>query len=340
MRRSLKQHWALRARWRRGLLCFLTGLAVSSCGWRRSRSRSRAQWQIVASDLPEAVLSIAGLSDHDVWAVGADANLGRGPLVLHYDGTAWTRVDHRQPGHALVDPVVLRRHGDDGGRAIDDPRRPPTAPTFQRQRTPGLANATVFGLWGATASDVYAVGSIAGRDGFIWHFDGAAWSEVDLPDGLPQTALGDWPGFFKVWGDGAGHVYVAGGRGVLLRRDGAGPFAIVPTGAGDTTLFTVHGTALGAVVAVGGGGNGAILEVPVGGAVKDVTPAGAPLIQGVAVDADGHGFATGAMGAIFERTVGSPGAPSTPSWRCRRSNRCTRSGSIPRAASGPWAATW
>ena len=42
------------------------------------------------------------------------------------------------------------------------------------------------------------------------------------PTSCRKTALGDWPGFFKVWGDGAGHVYVAGGRGVLLRRSAGG----------------------------------------------------------------------------------------------------------------------
>ena len=47
-------------------------------------------WAVVASGLDEAVLSIAGTAADDVWAVGADQ--GAGPLVVHYDGVAWTRM--------------------------------------------------------------------------------------------------------------------------------------------------------------------------------------------------------------------------------------------------------
>jgi hypothetical protein len=279
---------------------FCAGLAAS-CGGKSSPSR----WQIVASELPEAVLAIAGRSDRDVWAVGADQ--GSGPLALHYDGSAWTRAATGSRGtlwwtQSFADGTTMMAGAQSTILVTTD------GVTFTRQHTPGLANATVFGLWGAASNDVYAVGSIAGRDGFVWHFDGSAWSEVDLgavlpPNGLPATELGDWPGFFKVWGDPVGRIYVVGGRGVLLRRDASGPFMVVPTNAPDATLFTVHGTVFGAV-AVGGGASGRILEaVPTGG-IKDVTPAGAPLIQGVAVDLDGSGYASGAMGAIFSRGSG------------------------------------
>ena len=46
--------------------------------------------------------------------------------------------------------------------------------TFTRMPTPGLAHHTVYGLWGSRPDDVYAVGSVAGRAGFVWHYDGAA----------------------------------------------------------------------------------------------------------------------------------------------------------------------
>ena len=262
----------------------------------------RARWQIVARDLPEAVLSIAGASDHDVWAVGADQ--GSGPLVLHYDGIAWTRAATGTRGtlwwtQSLPGGAVMMAGAQSTILMTTD------GLSFQRQHTPGLASATVFGLWGASADDVYAVGSAAGRDGFIWHWDGAAWGELDLPEGLPTTTLGDWPGFFKVWGDGAGRVYVVGGHGVFLRRDGADPFAIVPTGV-DSTLFTVHGTTYGAVI-VGGAGTGNLLEAPLAATLRSAAPGGVtlPLLQGVAIDAHGHGLASGALGAIFERSSGA-----------------------------------
>lgn len=49
-----------------------------------------ADWSVAAQDLREAVMSIGGTSPTNVWAVGADR--GAGPLVLHHDGAAWTRL--------------------------------------------------------------------------------------------------------------------------------------------------------------------------------------------------------------------------------------------------------
>jgi len=298
MRRKLRE---LRS-WASGAFSVLALAAVASCG---GKSTPASRWELVASELPEAVLSIAGHSDHDLWAVGADQ--GSGPLALHYDGSAWTRVATGSRGtlwwtQSFADGTTMMAGAQSTILVTTD------GVTFQRQHTPGLANATIFGLWGAASNNVYAVGGVAGRDGFIWHWDGTTWSAIDLsrilpPNGLPATELGDWPGFFKVWGDGTGRIYVVGGRGVLLRSDAAGPFVLVPTGAGDDTLFTVHGTVFGAV-AVGGGASGRMLEATESGGIKDVTPAGAPLLQGVAIASNGRGFASGAMGAIYARATG------------------------------------
>ena len=279
------------------------GIASVSCGGGGGAGVSKDKWQIVAQDLHEAVLSIGGVSATDVWAVGAD--LGSGPLALHFDGAAWTRVATGSRGslwwtQAFADGTVMMAGAQSTILSTSD------GVSFRRLTTPGLANHTIFGLWGARPNDVYAVGGVSGRDGFIWHWDGNLWTDVAVPDGLPRSELGDTPGFFKVWGDGAGHVYVVGGRGVLLRRQGTEPFALVPTGV-DTTLFTVHGTEFGAVV-VGGGGSGVMLEVPLARPAVSATlvPASLalPLIQGVALEASGHGFASGAMGALFERSGG------------------------------------
>jgi hypothetical protein len=178
--------------------------------------------------------------------------------------------------------------------------------TFTRMHTPGLANATVFGVWGSAANDLYAVGSVSSRDGFVWHFDGTSWTDMAIPDDVYADALGDTPGFFKVWGDGAAgasqHVYVVGAHGTLLRSTGGAPFATLPTGTTDT-LFTVTGDAQRAYV-VGGQANGRILEVPHDGMPVDVSPPLAPLMQGVA-SRDGTTIASGAMGECYGRSGGS-----------------------------------
>jgi hypothetical protein len=67
------------------LLCALV-LALTGC----PEPEPEGHWQVVVEALPEAVLSVSGRSATDVWAVGVDK--GQGPLVLHFDGAAWTRV--------------------------------------------------------------------------------------------------------------------------------------------------------------------------------------------------------------------------------------------------------
>ena len=142
-----------------------------------------------------------------------------------------------------------------GGRAPDD---------FTRLPTPGLAKQTIYGVWGKSGDDFYAVGSAAGRDGFVWHYDGTAFEAAKLPRNLPRTAAGELPGFFKVWGTGD-DVWVVGSSGSFMHRKGTGPFEVVPTGTKET-LFTLHGTKDRCLV-VGGSSNGVLLEM------KEPTPA-------------------------------------------------------------------
>jgi hypothetical protein len=285
---SIKTHdlsrWAL-------LLC------LAFCGACSSPAKQQASeappWQVVAQELDEAVLSIHGTSAADVWAVGADK--GKGPLVLHWDGKDWTKQETGSQGdlwwvHAFDDgsvflgganSTILRWQGD----------------KFVRMATPGLANSTVFGLWGRAADDVYAVGSSSGRNGFMWHFDGSAWSEVALPEDVPEDAQHDIPGLFKVWGNASGAVFAVGAHGLMLRAPADADFAVVPTGV-DATLFTVFADS-DQVYAVGGEANGVILNV--GERALDETPEASPLIQGVCVGPKGEAFASGQAGTIYER---------------------------------------
>ncbi|MCB9614213.1 MAG: hypothetical protein H6722_17385 [Sandaracinus sp.] len=251
-----------------------------------------AEWTVAAEALDEALLGVHGTSENDVWAVGSDR--GAGPIVLHYDGTTWerrvtgTRGDlwwvHAIPGGPVylagANATILQYDGT----------------SFTRMTTPGVATHTIYGVWGRGPSDVYAVGSRAGsRDGFVWHYDGAAWTELTLPAETPKNARGNVPGFFKVWGD-ATRVWVVGGEGLLLERDGEGPFVARETGV-ETTLFTVHAED-GRVAAVGGASNGVLVEVTE--TVDDATPEACPLLQGVCLTRRG-GFATGLDGTVYER---------------------------------------
>ena len=249
-------------------------------------------WTALGQHAREALLSVGGRSETDVYAVGADR--GAGPLVLHFDGETWTRVVTGSRGdlwwvHAFPDgPVfmagayatILKHDGEN----------------FERMKTPGIGVHTVYGLWGAALDDLYAVGSITGRNGFIWHYDGKEWRDLPLPEGLPLTAFNDVPGFFKVWGQNAESVYIVGGKGQMLHGNAADGFKLVSTEASGS-LFTVHGDAH-EVIAVGGAQTGVFVT----GDGDELTAIDSdyPLVQGVCV-MQGLELASGQRGAIYQR---------------------------------------
>lgn len=281
------------ARWILPLLA-LVALPLGGC-----EEEEPPAWRLVATQRPEAFLSVSGRSARDVYVVGADK--GRGPVVLHYNGQGWEELATGHRGdlwwvHAFAEGPVLMAGANatvlryEGGQ-------------FTRMRTPGLARHTVYGVWGSNPNNVYAVGSVGGRSGFIWHYDGAEWRELPVPhESMPRTADGDIPGFFKVWGTAGGDVYVVGARGVVLRSRQGGPFEVLATGSA-YRLFTVHGAG-DTVAVVGGESNGTILELGSAGTFQEKAPDACPLLQGVVLAEDGSGYATGMFGEVFRRSGG------------------------------------
>jgi hypothetical protein len=249
-------------------------------------------WGWVAHSEAAALLGVHGTSEKDVWLAGADD--GQGPLLLHFDGAAWRRREtglrgdlwwvHALPGGPVFlggsDALLLRLQDDE----------------LQRLPTPGLGKHTVFGVTAVSATDVYAVGAAAARNGFIWHYDGEQVRELPLPDDLPLDEARDTPGFFKVWAASSSDVWVVGARGVLLRGNASDGFSLVRSG-GEEILFTVSGVGEHVAI-VGGTGTGRLLEGD-GEALVDRAPEQAPLLQGVSVEPDGHVWAVGAGGSIY-----------------------------------------
>ncbi|HMV68118.1 MAG TPA: hypothetical protein PKA64_14820, partial [Myxococcota bacterium] len=254
---------------------------------------------VVIAGAPEALMGVHGRSADDVWAVGADN--GRGALVVHWDGSAWTKVEtgikgdlwwvQTLPGGAVLmcgqaNGVYIWRDG-----------------AATRLHPPGLAKNLVFGMWASAEDDIWTVGTASGRNGFIWHWDGATWSTWALPDTVPLDANLDQPGVFKVWGDGQGTIWVVGARGVLLRSVDGGPFTQVTVPASQR-LLTVHGNAAGEVAVVGGDGTGVLLTSPDGGSFE--AQAGVPaVLQGVFVMPHGRAWASGLGGLIMARDAGA-----------------------------------
>jgi hypothetical protein len=260
-----------------------------------SETATAATWQLLASELPSALLSVSGRSADDIYAVGADK--GRGPLVLHFDGKRWTEMHTGQRGdlwwvQAVPSGPVLMAGA--GGMVLRCDGQ-----SFERLKTPGLGRQTVYGVWGSSALDFYAVGSAGGRNGFIWHFHDGRFENEAVPIDVPRIAGGEIPGFFKVFGLGS-DVWVVGAAGTILHRSGSGPFAVVPTNTKDT-LFTVHGVA-DRLIAVGGSGNGVLFE-GAKGVFRNASPPAAGLLQGVFASPAGD-WASGERGMVYHRAPG------------------------------------
>ena len=273
---------------------FLTlGFLALGCGDDEAAPNAPRAWSWAATAQGAAFMSVHGTRSDDVWLAGADD--GKGPVVLHYDGSAWERRATGVRGdlwwvHAIDGGPVFLGGSDAHLLRYEDGE-------FERLATPGLGKHTVFGVWAAAPDDVYVVGSVAGRNGFIWHYDGSGFDEPALRSGLPEDEVRDAPGFFKVWGLSPDDVWIVGGNGVVLNGNATDGFELVHSGSEDEILFTVHGSGEKLAI-VGGTSQGTLLEVENGELVLR-TPDGAPLLQGVFVEPDGTTWAAGVGGSIY-----------------------------------------
>lgn len=242
-----------------------------------------------------AFMSVGGTGPDDVWVVGAQPGPQAPPAVLHLRDGEWRSIETGQLHslwwvHAFQDgPTFIGGAGGTVLRIESD--------EVERTPTPAFFGNTVFGLWGPSPDDMWAVGGFAGRQGFIWRFNGETWTEVDLPDDLPLSRSGEAPSLFKVWGRSADDVWIVGGEGTVLHYDG-GDFRVVPSGT-TRPLFTVTGDD-DEVFIVGGSDRGVVLRGTEHELVDD-TPFGAPLLQGVTINAKGRPVVAGALGYAAER---------------------------------------
>lgn len=253
--------------------------------------QTRGRLRPVLDNLPAALLSVSGTGPKDVYAVGADPKDGSGPLVLHYDGTGWDRLatgaggDLWWIGVAPIGNAFLL--SGDGGLIL---RYDLASHAFTRDVTPGVER--IYGTWGASPSDIWAVGADVDRPdggGVVWHYDGAAWSAVDL------SALreGGIPQLFKVWGRAADDVYAVGFRGIVLHWNGRAWSVVTTPNVNDRQLFTVHGNAA-RVGAVGGFfAEALLLEREGAGDFLLANPSNSPQLNGVFYSADEHAVAVG-----------------------------------------------
>lgn len=255
---------------------------------------SQAPWSVAASHAEASFMAVHGSNSNNVWIVGADD--GTGPIVLHFDGQSWERKQTGVRGdlwwvHTFDDGTAFLGGADATMLRYADGQ-------FVRQRVPGFGKDIVFGVWGYSADDMYAVGSSGGMNGFIWHWDGREWVALPTPQGLPEDQHHDIPGFFKVWGNHEG-VWIVGDQGVILHGAAETGFARVAP-LSEKRLFTVHGNDTRTVF-VGGDNSGVLMAGTNEGALTDETPSNCLLLQGTYVTPSGVAWATGADGFMYRQ---------------------------------------
>lgn len=252
-------------------------------------------FRTVFDGMAAALLAVTGLSATEVVVVGGDPRDGLGPYVLRYNGRCWRRLATGAQGAlwwVTYEPIdgSLYMVGE-GGLIL---RYDLETGAFERQDTPG--DPVLFGVWGQRSDDIWAVGGDVGDEnggGVLWHFDGVAWTPVDLSAVLP----GGVPTLFKIWGRSADEVYVVGQAGTILKFDGV-RWQRLPSPT-NRPLFSVHGNA-DVVIASGGFIDGALVEDEGLGFV-DRTPRGVQQLNGAFVPQVGTPLAIGNNSALALR---------------------------------------
>ncbi len=275
-------------------MALLAGAAAACSGGDPTTPPASAEeWVVLQEDLDSALISVWGSAEDDVWAVGSDR--GNGPLIVHWDGESLTTMDSGASGDlwwvfGFADGPVFMG-GAEGNilRYQDGVFSPTTTPS---------SNVTVFGLWGTSADDMWAVGGAdGGADGaFAWRLEGDAWA---LAPEFPSELTAD-KALWKAWGSAADDVWMVGTAGVAVHWDGTS-FETTNVGSGES-LFTVH-CADGRFVAVGGSATGLVYENDGSGWQRvDNEPLYA--LNGIQVVDAGHGYAVGRFGAFVEEQGG------------------------------------
>ena len=163
----------------------------------------------------------------------------------------------------------------------------------------GRLCAPIFDVWGATESDIFAVGD----SGHMIHYDGSGWTPLKTKGWtVPTNDLN------AVWGvTGGGGVFAVGSEGSIVQGRHKGDLALVPTPT-EARLLEVWGRSASDVFAVGEGGT--ILHFD--GDAWTQEPSGTDLELNAVVGLDGcDALAASERGVLLRRRSGSNGEATT-----------------------------
>lgn len=157
---------------------------------------SRPGWYAI--EAPAPVNCIYALSETDVWLCSGNA-------VIHFDGSTFTQSDVTTPTGLDGLSAIWASSGSDiwavGDDAIAAHYNGTTWERFQ------FGSPFKSSVWGSGPSDVYALSTFD-----LYHYDGAAWTEVTL-DG---AGAGDG----QVWGTSASDVWLSTDSDSIWHFDG------------------------------------------------------------------------------------------------------------------------
>jgi len=152
------------------------------------------------------VRAIWGTSASDVYAGGYN-------FILHFDGNAWTTA---VSGYTAGEVVAI------WGSSPQDVFFLNVASVLHydghewtAQNLPQPFGVVMYGIWGASGSDVYCVGNqmFDGiNSGIIYHYDGVRWSLVQKRP--------DWFQLTGIWGRSTNDVFAVGTHGRAIHYDG------------------------------------------------------------------------------------------------------------------------
>ncbi len=184
-----------------------------------------AEWSQMESGTSEDMAGVWGTNSQDVFAVG-------GNTVFHYDGTGWSAID----------PGIVCRFSDVRGSSPDDVFVIGCSGTILHWdgsdwsgSRRAVDSSRLDELWVNAEDDVFLAGT------GMWHFDGAAWTEMEVPYSYLRA----------VWGTPSGETFAVGSSGTVLHYDGTA-WTEMQTGT-DKVLEGVWGSSAENVFAVGEG---------------------------------------------------------------------------------------
>ncbi|HEY0151802.1 MAG TPA: hypothetical protein VGB92_07390 [Longimicrobium sp.] len=285
-------------------------LAAGACGEEPARPRELRDAAIVLRLPDDALYGMTAAPDGTLFL-----STFRGAIYRSRDaGRGWDRVSQQQDTGS--EPALLYLYAPSrttlfavrsGGSEVyrwDEGKglRPEPTPVAGRWHSCGhtAASASLIGVWGRSAREVYAVG----MDGLVLRFDGARWAVERNPLSDSAGPCGEWGTRLEAVGGDDRYVYAAGSR--TMRRSQGGSWELLPRAHRPGEVSVVRGIATGD----GGPVFGGIFQKPsvgsAAGPIRLFRPVPQPRAGGSAWEML---WAGGPYVEMFEVGTSAPGSP-------------------------------